>query len=176
MHGMRKDQLILLPHDPSWIDDFVAESRKIREVLVESSITVEHVGSTAIPTVHAKPILDIAILCGEGGINPVIQALVRVGYEYRGHYGDQDGHYYAVLDQDGIRFCQVHLYPEATDDFRIKILFRDALRKNSELAREYNACKLEFAKVATNKLEYAEQKSKWVDKFIVKVLSAAEGA
>ena len=73
-----------IAHDPSWIDDFVAESRKIREVLVESSITVEHVGSTAIPTVHAKPILDIAILCGEGGINPVIQALVRVGYEYRG--------------------------------------------------------------------------------------------
>ncbi len=116
MHGMRKDQLILLPHDPSWIDDFVAESSKIREVLVESSITVEHVGSTAIPTVHAKPILDIAILCGECGINPVIQALVRVGYEYRGRYGDQEGHYYAVLDQDEIRFCQVHLYPEATDE------------------------------------------------------------
>lgn len=174
MYGMRKDKLALLPHDPSWRDKFHDERHKVQEALAGSTVTIEHIGSTAIPTIHAKPILDIAILCDEKGIDPVIQALIAVGYEYRGPYGDQDGHYYAVLDQGVIRFCQVHLYSEATSDYHAKILFRDVLRKHPDLAREYNTSKLELASVATDKLEYAELKSSWVDNFFVQIINAAK--
>lgn len=176
MYGMRKDNLVLLPHDPSWEDDFFAEKARIATALADASVAIEHVGSTSIPTVHAKPILDLAILCGEKGIAPVIQALTGLGYEYRGPYGDQVGHYYAVLDHGLVRLCQAHVYSEKTADWLSKMTFRDVLRENAELALEYNECKLALAEIATSKLAYAEMKSKWLDTYIVKVTNATSGA
>ena len=80
MYGMKKDRLQLLPHDPAWKDDFLAEKNRIAAALDDRSVLIEHVGSTAIPTIHAKPIIDIAILCGEKGLEPVAQALPGLGY------------------------------------------------------------------------------------------------
>jgi len=176
MYGMKRDELRLLPHDPAWKDDFDAERNRIADALGDASVRIEHVGSTSIPTVHAKPILDIAVLCGEKGVEPVARCLVGLGYEYRGRFDDEAGHYYAVLDGGGVRLCQAHIFTEATADWHSKLTFRDVLRKNLELAREYDGYKLELAGVAADKTEYAEIKSRWLDAFIVKVLSAAADA
>lgn len=173
MYGMRRDELRLLPHDPVWKDDFAAERNRIADTLRDPSVRIEHVGSTAIPAVHAKPILDIAVLCGEKGIGEAATALRRLGYEYRGQFDDEVGHYYAVLDRANVRLCQAHIFTEATADWHSKLRFRDVLRRDLELAREYDDYKLRLAKVAANKTEYAEMKSRWVDTFMVKVLSAA---
>lgn len=172
MHGMRKDELRLLPYDPAWEKDFLAERERIAEHLGDSSVRIEHVGSTAIPTVHAKPILDVAILCGEKGLDPLIRALTAVGYEYRGPYGVEAGHYYAVRDSGDIRLCQAHVFTEATPEWHAKLKFRDVLGRDHALAREYDEYKLGLAEVAANKTEYAELKSRWVDTFILKVMSA----
>ena len=172
MYGMRRDELRLLPHDPAWQDDFLAERGRIAEHLGDPSARFEHVGSTSIPTVHAKPILDIAILCGEKGLDPLIQTLERLGYEYRGRFDDQAGHYYAVRDRGNVRLCQAHLFTEATPDWHAHLKFRDVLRRNRELAREYDEYKRGVARVAADKTEYAEIKSRWLDTFILKVLSA----
>lgn len=176
MYGMRKDELLLLQHDPTWEDDFLAEKNRIVALLGNPSVQIEHVGSTSIPTVHAKPILDIAILCGEKGLEPVIQALLGLGYEYRGQFDDEAGHYYAVLDKGNVRLCQTHIFTAATADWHSKLRFRDVLRQNLELAREYDDYKLGLARAAANKTEYAEIKSRWVDAFVVKVMSASVDA
>lgn len=172
MYGMRRDELCLLPHDPAWADDFLAERGRIANALGDPSARIEHVGSTAIPTVHAKPILDLAILCGERGLEPVAQALRRLGYDYRGQFDDEAGHYYAVLDRGDVRLCQAHIFTEATAGWRSKLRFRDVLRRNVALAREYDDYKLGLAKATADKREYAEIKSRWVDAFILKVMSA----
>ncbi|CAN5161012.1 GrpB family protein [soil metagenome] len=170
MYGMNKSELRLMPHDVSWKDDFSAERERIESSVADSSVCIEHIGSTAIPTVCAKPILDIAILCGAKGLEVVADALPKLGYEYRGQYDDESGYFYAVLDKDNIRFCQVHIYTEAGADWHSKLKFRDVLRQNAELAREYNDYKLELAKKVSNKSKYAEIKSNWVDTFILKIL------
>ena len=172
MHGMKKNELRLLPHDPAWKEDFLTEKRRIINVLKDESVQIEHVGSTSISSVHAKPILDIAILCGEKGLEPVIKALLELGYEHRGQFDDEAGHFYAVLERDNIRLCQAHIYTEANDDWHIKLFFRDVLCRNPELAREYNDYKLQLAKTAANKNEYAEIKTRWMDTFILKVTKA----
>ena len=64
----------------------------------------------------------------------------------------------------------------ATADWHSTLRFRDVLRQNSELAREYDECKLKLAEVAANKTEYAEIKSRWVDTFIPKVISVSADA
>ena len=172
MYGMRRDELRLLPHDRAWEEDFLAEKERIAERLGDPSARIEHVGSTSIPTVHAKPILDIAILCGGKGLAPLIRALEGLGYEYRGQFDDRAGHYYAVRDRGAVRLCQAHIFAEATPDWHAHLKFRDVLRCNQELAREYDEYKRRLAEVAANKTEYAEVKSRWVDTFMPKVLSA----
>jgi GrpB-like predicted nucleotidyltransferase (UPF0157 family) len=176
MYGMRRDELRLLPHDPAWGEDFLAEKARIAEQLGDPSARIEHVGSTSIPAVHAKPILDIAILCGEKGLDPLIRALEGLGYEYRGPFDDEAGHYYAVRDSGAVRLCQAHIFAEATPDWHAKLKFRDVLRRDGELAREYDEYKRGLAEVAADKTEYAEVKSRWVDAFMSKVLSARADA
>jgi GrpB-like predicted nucleotidyltransferase (UPF0157 family) len=169
MYGMNKSELRLMPHDISWKDDFLAERERIEKTVADSSVLIEHIGSTSIPTVHAKPILDIAILCSAKDLEVMTDALSKLGYQYRGQFDERGGHFYAVLDKDNIRYCQAHIYTEANEDWNSKLKFRNRLRQNSELAREYNDYKLELAKRVSNKSEYAEIKSKWVDTFILKI-------
>lgn len=169
MYGMNKNELRLKPHDDSWKDDFSAERERIENAARDLSVRVEHVGCTAIPNIHAKPILDIAILCDETNLEMLVEVLRKLGYEYRGQYDEKSGHFYAVLDRDNIRFCQTHIYTEANADWNLKLKFRDCLRENAELAREYDDYKTELAKLVLNKCEYAEIKSKWVDTFILKI-------
>ncbi len=124
---------------------------------------------------HAKPILDLAILCaGEDGLERVRRALVALGYDFRGRYGDETAHHYAVLDRGDVRLCQAHVFAEATPDYRTNLIFRDVLARHAELAREYDEYKLALAARAADKTVYAETKSRWVDSFLPKVLRAAE--
>lgn len=159
-----------MPHDTAWKDDFSAERGRIKSTVADSPIRIEHIGSTSIPDIYAKPILDVAILCGEKNLEELVKGLQKLGYEYRGRYDAKDGHFYAVLDKNNFRFCQAHIYTEASDDWHLKLKFRDSLRRNAELAREYNDYKVNLAKRVSNKSEYAEIKSKWVDSFILKRL------
>ena len=176
MYGMRKTKLSLLSHDVSWATDFDNAKERILGALNCSNIFIEHIGSTAIPGVYAKPILDIAILSGEIELLPISKALEGLGYEFRGQYGEQVHHYYAVLDRDGVRYCQLHLYAESCEDFLCKIQFRDVLRVNTALAKEYSEYKQSLAKLVSNKGKYAEIKSGWLDTFINKVMVGAPNA
>jgi GrpB-like predicted nucleotidyltransferase (UPF0157 family) len=165
--------LRVVPHDLAWKDDFAAEKARIQRALANPGVRIEHVGSTAIPTVHAKPILDIAILCDEKGLDPVVRALTEVGYEFRGQFEDEAGHYYARLDRADVRLCQAHIFTEATSDWHAKLMFRDVLGRNLTLAREYDDYKRALAASRATRAEYAEEKSRWVDTFIEKVRKAA---
>ncbi|HRH45374.1 MAG TPA: GrpB family protein [Pyrinomonadaceae bacterium] len=167
---MNKKKLQLLTHNPMWKEDFKTEKERIFSAVQDSTIRIEHIGSTSIPNIYAKPILDLAILCGKKGLETVVNGLKGLGYDYRGQFDEENGHYYAVLDKDNIRYCQVHIYTEANADWNSKLKFRDVLSQNAKLAKEYNDYKLQLAKTTTNKSEYAEIKDKWVDTFILKVL------
>ncbi len=130
MIGMNKKRLQLLPHNHLWKEDFATEKQRILSTMKDSSIQIEHVGSTSIPTVCAKPILDIAILCGDQGLETVISGFKSLGYDYRGQFDDEIGHYYAVLDKDEIRLCQAHIYTEKTEDWYSNLNSRLAFRKH----------------------------------------------
>ena len=173
MYGMNRDKLCLLPHDTAWKDDFLLEKHRIEAVLQDSLVQIEHVGSTSIPSVHAKPILDLAILCGKRGVEPVAEALAALGYKYRGLSEEWSGHYYAVLEQDNIRFCQAHIYLEPISDWHAYLIFRDTLREHLDLAREYNDYKMGLAETAADKSEYASIKTQWIDTFMPKVYARA---
>ncbi len=173
MYGMRRDELRLVPNDPEWNENFAAEKRRIVKFLGDTPAQIEHIGSTAIESVHAKPILDIAILSNDSDLAKIVKALVGLEYEYRGPYDNEADHYYAVRDNGPIRYCQMHIYTKDTPDWESKLRFRDVLRRDQRLAKEYDAYKLSLAASVSDKMLYAEIKHKWVNGFMSKVLASA---
>ena len=141
MYGMRRDELRVLPHDPSWKQDFLAEKQRLIKRLGDAPVRIEHVGSTAIEGVHAKPILDIAMLCNAESHPMLINCLPSLGYEYRGQFEDENEHFYAVRDEGQTRLCQMHIYTSENNDWKLKLRFRDVLRADRALAKEYNEYK-----------------------------------
>lgn len=169
MYGMKKSTLCLLPHDPSWKKCFEDEKKRILYAVNLKTIGIEHIGSTSIPNVLAKPILDLALHVEKCELSNLANTLKSLGYDYRGPYGEDFGHYYAVFDRDEMRYCQAHIYTNQTADWKCKIKFRDVLRKNDELAAEYSSYKQDLAQKVLTKGEYAAIKSNWLDSFIKKV-------
>jgi GrpB-like predicted nucleotidyltransferase (UPF0157 family) len=161
-------RLSLVPYDPDWPGRFEAEAARLRSALDEALSAIEHVGSTAIPGVPGKPVLDIAVaVTSECAADECIKPLKELGYEYRGPYGDDPRRRYYVRDENGARVVQIHLYVLPAAAWDEKLAFRDALRADPVLASAYATEKYRVAnEVAWDKAEYAVAKAPFVERVL----------
>lgn len=168
MLGLPKRIVKLEPHTEIWRQLFAAEAARIRQAVGEYVTAIEHVGSTSIDGIEAKPIIDMAVSVekaadGEKCVVP----LENIGYEYRGEHGIA-GHFYFVKGEP--RTHHLHLVTAASDFWRGHLLFRDYLRAHSSIAKEYERLKIDLAKkFPDDRGAYLEGKSV----FIENVLRAA---
>lgn len=133
---------IVLPHDPAWHSDFVAESGAIRAALGDATLAVHHIGSTAIPGILAKPIIDLlgevtslALVDGQSG------AIEALGYEAMGAYGIEGRRYFRKIDADGRRTHHLHVFEAGSPHVTRHLAFRDYLRNHPDVARDYSLLK-----------------------------------
>lgn len=165
--------VVIEPWDPRWAQAFA----ELREVYVgalgELAVGVEHVGSTAIPGLAAKPVLDIDIVIAhEGHLPAVTQALVALGYTARGTLGipgrhafGQEGDSTIPRMADGRRWMDHHLYVCAAGagELRRHLAFRDWLLADPDARAEYAALKQRLAEEFRNDREgYTEAKSAFI--------------
>jgi GrpB-like predicted nucleotidyltransferase (UPF0157 family) len=169
--------LRLVPYDAAWPERFDAEAARLRSVLSDSIIAIEHVGSTAVPGLTAKPVLDICIAVpNESVADACVAPLVQLGYEYRGMHGDDDRRRYYVLDVNSTRVAHIHLYILPATAWDEHLAFRDALRADPALAAAYAAEKYRIAEqVNWDKRAYSEAKSPFVQEAL-RALRADKGA
>ena len=156
----------LQPHDPSWTVYFKKEESLLRRLLGNSVDCVNHVGSTAIPTIRAKPVIDIAVEAKPyPPDNSIIQTLQSLGYKLHGESGVTG----RIWFTKGIpRKFNLHWCPINGNVAQAQIQFRDALIANPKLANEYETLKLQNAdRRHIDSTEYADLKTE----FILKVLS-----
>lgn len=171
--GMNRSALVLRDHDPAWALAYAAERERIQTACARP-LLIEHIGSTAIPSLLAKPILDIAVLIATADLATVAAALRDLGYDYRGAYDARPGRFYAVLDHGEIRLCQIHLYTDPEAGWMEQLLFRDTLRAQATLRAEYADAKHRILQqVGADKRLYAQIKTDWVDAFLPAVRRAA---
>src|SRR3954463_7125609 len=99
---MRKVEVVR--HDPLWRDAFEAEAKRVAAALGENVVAVQHIGSTAIPNIYAKPIIDLLVEVREiaevDGRSPAMESL---GYEVMGEYGIPGRRYFRKDNREGIR-------------------------------------------------------------------------
>jgi GrpB-like predicted nucleotidyltransferase (UPF0157 family) len=161
----------LVPYDPTWPIAF-GELKKVLYGYLESlPLTIEHVGSTSVPGLLAKPTLDIDIvLPDESFLNEVSTRLQTVGYTPEGEMGVPGRYAFKRMGPDvphsatRREWPRHNLYAGAGDASGIKehLIFRDVLRKNPVIAAQYAALKLELAEKHNDVNAYSEAKTDFV--------------
>ena len=141
---------LIVPHNPNWITEFVELTRIFYSVLNDFEVDIQHVGSTAIPELFAKPILDIDIIINDQDqLEDISAQLERLGYNSIGDLGIPGR--FAFRQSSNLTPSTVsnriwqehHLYVCYSDCLAVKnhILFRDTLLSNVELVKEYSYLK-----------------------------------
>ena len=130
----------LLFHDPNWMDDAILEAGKLMRVVGPALLMVHHIGSTSIPNIHAKPILDLMpVTRSLAELDACQHRLEAVGYEWWGEFGLPGRRYCTKSDPfTGSRLIQLHCYQTGSPEITRHLAFRDYLRAHPDVAAEYD--------------------------------------
>ncbi|MDP1563869.1 MAG: GrpB family protein [Pirellulaceae bacterium] len=135
--------VIVAPHDPKWAESFVIESRAITSALGPNVLAVHHIGSTAIPAVVAKPVIDMLVVVTD---LPLVDShtneMQELGYEAKGEFGIPGRRYFRKDDSKGVRTHHVHVYAQGNHEIERHLNFRDFLNVHPQWAAKYSELKL----------------------------------
>ena len=128
----------LLPYQSDWKKKFDLEKEHLKRVFGEAALEIEHIGSTAIPGLSAKPIIDIAVMIEDHkDAESFTQPLVQIGYAF--HSNSTERHFYRMGNP--VAFHLSIAYADQGGFWPRQILFRDYLRMHPEFLAEYENIK-----------------------------------
>ena len=157
-------RVFVVPYDPAWTGQFARESPAVASALGDLLVAIHHIGSTAIPGMDAKPIIDMLVvvssITGVDGRGAAMQAL---GYEVMGEFGIPGRRYFRKDDAAGQRTHQVHAFQAGSPQIERHLVFRDFLRTHGAYAEEYAALKRRLAKLHPNDIAaYTDGKDQFI--------------
>ena len=166
--GLESGTVRVVPYDPAWPDLYAAEAARVTDALSGHDLTLrlEHTGSTAVPGLAAKPVLDILAGCRvDEPRQPIIDALESAGYTYRGEQGIPGRDFFR---RGSPRQYHFHLTHVGSAFWQDHLTFRDYLRSHRDTAARYAALKLELASLHPDDREaYIEGKTEFVNSVLV---------
>ncbi|ERN53863.1 GrpB family protein [Alkalihalophilus marmarensis] len=166
-------EIIIEEYNPNWSKQFKLEKVKLKETLSDKVISIEHIGSTSIEGLGAKPILDIAIGVNHlEVVNEFIEPLKQIGYEFVYHKEFSERRFFRKGKwRAGTH--HLHFYQFEREPWNHQILFRDYLRNNPDVLKEYHQLKVNLAEeFRFDRVSYTENKAS----FIHNVLQIAKKA
>ncbi|HEY6584239.1 MAG TPA: GrpB family protein [Gaiellaceae bacterium] len=153
------DRVELADHDPSWARSFEEEKGRLAGVFDGQALGIEHVGSTSVPDLCAKPIVDVLVGLRELELsNEQVAAMEELGYEYLGDYG-LPGRFFFRKET---RSHHVHVVQHGGEHWQRQLTFRDALRTDAEERRRYDAFKRRLASEGHSREVYTELKTPFI--------------
>ncbi len=167
-----EERVVIAEYDPRWPASFAAESKRIAAAARDLLVAIEHVGSTSVPGLAAKPVIDIL-----GGVRLLADAdaavprITAIGYEYVSKWEDElPGRRYFVRRLQGVRSHHLHVVETTSDFWRDHLLFRDHLRAHPADVIRYAALKHDLAEsLGDDREAYTDAKAE----FIAACLAAA---
>jgi GrpB-like predicted nucleotidyltransferase (UPF0157 family) len=160
-------KLTVVAYDPAWPIQFEKEKELIFAALGQRVTFVEHIGSTAVPGLAAKPIIDVLVGVQQlGDVAWYVEPFARAGYVV----GKQEmpGRWFFKKNVDGIRVCNLHIVPAEGYSDRHELVFRDYLRNHPEAANRYRRLKLGLAAqfLPANRPAYTRAKTEFVQDIV----------
>ena len=165
--GTQTGYVEIAEYSPDWPLVFEREAAAILEACSPWVTEVHHVGSTSVPRLAAKPILDMMpIVAGPVEGHEAVPLMTALGYLYDGE-GGIPGRFYFDKIVDGRTVAHVHMLPEGHPDAWKHLVFRDHLRSHPDAAREYERLKRELAsKYRDHRRIYTESKADFISAII----------
>ena len=166
--------VVVSPYSNEWPELFRDLKEDLIRLFAPTSIAVEHIGSTSVPGLAAKPVIDMLIGAASlADIKSKIKLLSEHGYEYVSKYEKEipERRYFVKSPANSLR-VHIHAVELGSRIWREHLAFRDALRSDLSLRAQYQSLKLQLAEqFATNKSAYSAAKNT----FIESVLAAVSG-
>lgn len=165
MIGLESGIVKLSPYTDEWQRLFEEEKERLQSVIGQHVLDIQHVGSTSIPGLSAKPIIDIAIAVNKFEEATIcIHPIERLGYVYLGEYGISRRHYFQKGEP---QTHHIHMNEIDSLDWEDQILFRDYLIRHSEVAQEYASLKMTLAqKFQKDRDRYVQEKAPFIEQVL----------
>ena len=164
------DEVVIAAYDPSWPEVFAGEAKAIRQALGNVLVGIEHVGSTAIPGLASKPVIDIvASVTSLAAGTALVPALEALGYDCRGENGIPGRLFFRKGLIEFKRTHHLHLVEAGHEQWESMLAFRDYLRSHPGNARRYEELKRTLAvKFRDNRSAYTNGKADFVQAVLAK--------
>lgn len=159
---MRKMEVV--PHRKEWAEQFQEERDRLKQIFGELAIQIHHIGSTAIPNIYAKPVIDILIEASNmEKVDRHNEEMEALGYEVKGENGIPGRRYFQKGGDE--RTHHVHIFEKGNEEIKRHLAFRDYLRVNSEDATRYSELKQQLSsEFFTDPNGYVEGKDPFIKK------------
>lgn len=162
---MRTSNVIVLPYDREWKSDFEEIKKEIESVIGDLIVGIEHVGSTSVEGLSAKPCIDIDVVIKDYSVfEAVAQKLERIGYIHQGNLGIKDREAFKYLNKPHLQTHHLYVCPQYSEELHRHVTFREFLRNNIEAVKKYSLIKESAAKLFPDDIEkYIEYKSPCIE-------------
>ena len=145
---MRTRKVVVLPYDVAWQSAFEKIKSEIKEAIGNLIIGIEHVGSTSVEGMSAKPCIDIDVIIKDySAFAAVIEGLKEIGYIHEGDLGIRDREAFKYTDKPHLMMHHLYVCPQDSKELHRHITFRDFLRHNPEAVRKYSLVKEKAAEL-----------------------------
>ena len=162
---MKTRKVVVLPYDVAWLSAFEKIKGEIEEVIGDSIIGIEHIGSTSVEGMSAKPCIDIDVIIEDYSVLPaVIDGLRAIGYIHEGDLGIKEREAFKYLGKEHLQMHHLYVCPQKSEELHRHITFRDFLRSNPEAVKKYSLIKEKAAELFPNDIDgYIEYKSPCIE-------------
>jgi GrpB-like predicted nucleotidyltransferase (UPF0157 family) len=161
---MMPREIEVVPHNPNWGAVFQAEADLLAEIFGSEALAIEHIGSTAIPGIKAKPIIDILIAVKDiERVDSFNEQMIALGYDPRGEFGIPGRRYFSTGHSETDRPRHVHAFQSDNPQVARHIDFRDYMRAHPDDAQAYSRLKESLAeKFPDDRESYTGGKSEFI--------------
>lgn len=168
---MNKKHVVVMPYDVKWKQAFTNIKSELEAALGNLALRIEHVGSTSVEGLSAKPVIDIDVVIKDTSIlEPVISALAKIGYRHEGDLGIPGREAFKYEGKEHLMKHHLYVCTKDSDELKRHLAFRDYLRSHPEAVKEYSRVKTEGAELYPYDIDkYIEHKSPFIEEIYAKV-------
>jgi GrpB-like predicted nucleotidyltransferase (UPF0157 family) len=151
---MRTTRVVVEPYDEAWPSDFEKIRRELEEAIGSLVVGIEHVGSTSVVGMAAKPCIDIDVIIRDYAVfDQVVDALATIGYEHEGDLGILDREAFRYADKPHLKAHHLYVCPAYSEELYRHVTFRDFLRSHPEAVEQYSLVKENAARLFPHDIE-----------------------
>ncbi len=162
---MRTAKVVVLPYDEGWKFDFEKIKNELEKAVGDLIIGIEHVGSTSVQGLSAKPCIDIDIIIKDYSIfDTLVNRLAAIGYIHEGDLGIKDREAFKYSNKPHLQKHHLYVCPQMSEELHRHITFREFLRENPEAVKKYGSTKETAAQLFPDDMDkYIEYKTPCIE-------------